>query len=118
MLTRTLLKIRKNLTDDLLLPKYRKMYRRTNTAGHCYVATETLYHFLGKRNRERYKPHYLKVGDVTHWFLMTDDKKNILDPTYDQFDRWPNYSNGKRCGFLTKKPSKRSRTLIARINRK
>lgn len=112
---RLLTQIRKNLTDDLLLKKYRKMKRTTPTAGHCYVATETLYHLLGSRNRNKYKPHYIKVGKITHWFLMTDDKKDILDPTYDQFPTFPNYSKGKRCGFLTKSPSKRSQILIGRI---
>lgn len=115
---RLLLQIRKHLTDDLLLPKYRKKIRRTNTAGHCYVATETLYHLLSINNKKKYKPYYLKINGITHWYLMTDDKINILDPTYDQFHNFPNYDLGKRAGFLTKIPSKRSQILIARIIKK
>lgn len=113
-----LLQIRKKLTDDLLLPKYRRRKRLTNTAGHCYVASETLYHLLSNRQRKKYKPYYLKLNGITHWFLMTDDKINILDPTYDQFLQLPNYGNGKRAAFLTKKPSKRSKILIDRIKKK
>lgn len=115
---RLLLQIRKHLTDDLLLPKYRKKIRRTNTAGHCYVATETLYHLLGPNNKKKYKPYYIKVNGVTHWYLMSDNQLEILDPTYDQFPNFPNYSAGKRAAFLTKSPSKRSKILMARIKNK
>ena len=111
----TLIAIRRNLTDDLLQPKYRKRLKRKPTSGHCYVATEALYHILSLKEREKYKPYYLKVNDDTHWYLMTDDKIFILDPTYDQFDFLPDYDSGKRAGFLTKTPSKRTLILLQRI---
>jgi hypothetical protein len=39
----------------------------------------------------------------------------ILDPTYDQFQTLTKYENGKRIGFLTKQPSKRTSILLNRI---
>lgn len=114
---RLLHQIRRNLSDDLLLPKYRKQHRSVPTKGHCYVATEALYHLLGKRNKETFKPHYVKAYGVTHWYLMNEDRTEMLDPTYDQFPSLPNYDKGVRCGFLTKKPSKRAQILIDRIKK-
>lgn len=114
-LTRLLLALRTCLSDDLLKPKYRKRYREVNTAGHCYVASEAVYHLVGKKLK--YKPYYVKVNGDTHWFLMHVDKVNILDPTYDQFKTLPSYKEAKHCAFLTKKPSKRCRTLLQRIRK-
>lgn len=114
-ITKILLEIRRCLSDDLLSPEYRDRYRETKTAGHCYVATEALYHLLNKKDQEKYKPYYLKWEGTTHWFLMSKDKTEILDPTYDQFKGLPDYNEGTRCGFLTKNPSKRTITLLDRI---
>lgn len=114
-ITPLLKKIRKNLTDDLLKPKYRLLKRRTNSAGHCYVATEALYYSLSENQRNYYKPYYLKVDGITHWYLMNDDLNDILDPTYDQFEEIIDYSSGVRAGFLTKTPSKRTLILLNRI---
>lgn len=111
-------KIRKNLSDDLLKPKYRIRQRLAPSAGHCYVSTEALYHMLTEGQQKKYRPHYLRVGDVTHWYLMTKKIRgvtNILDPTYDQFTFIPDYEDGTRAGFLTKKPSKRTLVLLKRI---
>jgi len=114
-ITPLLKKIRKNLTDDLLKPKYRVLKRTTNTAGHCYVASEALYHSLSEKQRNYFKPYYLKVNGITHWYLMNDERNQMLDPTYDQFDELPDYSNGVRAGFLTKNPSKRTKILLNKI---
>lgn len=114
-----LMRVRKNLTDDLLLPKFRKKKRISNTAGHCYVATEALYDLLSPNQQEEFKPHYVKVNGVTHWFLMGEKKGNvttILDPTFDQFKKLPDYTKAKRAGFLTKTPSKRTIILLNRIS--
>lgn len=104
--------IRNNLTDDLLKPKYRKVSNRKLSTGHCYVATEALYHIMNPKQRKQYKPHYLKINNDTHWFLKG---KKIIDVTYDQFDILPDYDNGKSAAFLTKFPSKRTNTLLMRI---
>lgn len=110
--------IRRCLTDDLRKPRYRghpNKYR-----GHCYVASEALYHLISRKHG--FKPHYTKLtAGETHWFLMTPTGQEILDPTWDQFnisDRgfWL-YTEATPCGFLTKKPSKRAQELISRVRR-
>jgi hypothetical protein len=113
-----LFSIRECLTDDLLKPKIRKRYRPVPTTGHCYVATETLYHLLTDKDKKIFKPHYVKIDGDTHWFLMNERRNLMFDPTYDQFPSLPDYGSGKRCGFLTKKPSSRSKILIGRVKRK
>jgi hypothetical protein len=50
---------------------------------------------------------------TTHWFLS--DGKTVIDPTKKQFRRPIKYDGAIGCGFLTKKPSKRGKLLIARI---
>jgi hypothetical protein len=102
-------------SDHLLHKDYFTMPQRTPTAGHCYIASEALYHLLSKADREIFKPHYIKVEGTTHWYLANADKSQVLDPTKDQF--YPmlvNYEDGKCSGFLTKEPSKRSIVLIRR----
>lgn len=116
-ITPLLKSIRRNLSDDLLKPEYRKKIRLSKSAGHCYVATEALYHSLSDKQREFYKPHYLKVNGVTHWYLMNKNRDTILDPTSDQFKEILDYSNGIGAGFLTKTPSKRTLILLKRINK-
>lgn len=86
--------------------------------GNCYPVTEALYHLWGKRLG--YKPAYVRyklrakglpVLRVTHWFLV-NDYGNWMDGTAAQFDKLPDYRKGIRCGFLTKKPSKRARKIM------
>jgi hypothetical protein len=116
-------KIRSHLTDDLLLPKYRndRHIILSHTTGHCYVATEALYYLLTPKQQEKFKPTYLKINGITHWFLREVGVKKdnieltILDPTADQFTGQLPYELGKRAGFLTKTPSKRTLTLLSRI---
>lgn len=116
-------KIRNHLTDDLLQPKYRDSRHivLSHTTGHCYVATEALYHTLTPKQREIFKPCHLKINDITHWFLRKveidgdDVVFTILDPTFDQFTGQLPYELGVNSGFLTKTPSKRTITLLQRI---
>jgi len=104
--------IRVNLTSDLL-KKNIKLISNKKSAGHCYVASEALYHLLGGR-RAGLKPVHKRLKGGIHWWLVF--KGLVIDPTADQFDN-VNYSNGVGCGFLTRKPSKRARMLIARTKR-
>lgn len=78
-------------------------------AGHCYVASEAVYHLLGRGT-----PHYVHVGDATHWYLVVDG--TVVDPTSDQFDVEPPYANGRGCGFLTRQPSQRTSAVLGRIH--
>tara|TARA_R100000655_G_scaffold109123_1_gene162760 strand:+ start:48 stop:431 length:384 start_codon:yes stop_codon:yes gene_type:complete len=108
--------IKKCLTPDLLKKEYREINKKNPMYGHCYVATETLYHLLKDKN---FKPHYGKDEDnITHWWLQ-DNHKNIIDVTKEQYtilNKEPPYNNGKRGAFLTLNPSKRSKILMDRIN--
>lgn len=110
-------KIKKNLSDDLLSKKFLALKTKNDdlTFGHCYIATETLYHIFGKN--KGYKPYVMRVenGKYTHWFLK-NNKNHILDPTIDQYQgNTPDYTLAKCTGFLTKRPSKRAQILIKRI---
>jgi hypothetical protein len=109
-LKRLVARIRANLTPNLLQPKYRG--GATESAGHCYVACEALYH-LGARERG-YRPAVIRMGDITHWFLI-DAQGAVLDPTGDQFPEPVDYAKGRRIGFLTREPSKRARLLMDRV---
>ncbi len=84
--------------------------------GHCYVAAEALYHMGAKG--EGYRPHVLSLeGGGTHWYLV-DEQGTVLDPTAAQFDQAPDYQAGRCCGFLTTRPSKRTRTVMAGIDQR
>jgi hypothetical protein len=109
--------IKESLTDDLLKSRYLKKNRNRYT-GHCYVATETLYHLMTEDEQKKYKPAILKLNNDTHWFLINIDNGKVLDITAEQFDFDLPYKNAKRSGFLTKTPSKRSLILINRIYEK
>ena len=96
--------------------------------GHCYVASETLYHLLQQdhvigsnypiKQTDRFHPHHARdENGITHWWLQ-DELGNMLDVTIDQFlskDRQPPYDNGRKGWFLTKQPSKRSKELMTRV---
>lgn len=119
--------VRAHLTDDLLAPKYRAL-RATPTGatfpgtfGHCYVASEALYHLTGGA-RGPLRPVCATIDGCTHWWLRTftlpEERPDIYDLTYDQFSadlRRQFYQAGKPKGFLTKGPSKRARTLMDRV---
>jgi len=113
-------KIQSVLTPDLLNSYYR--HTRPEDAhpvwGHCYVATEVLYHLWGKK--AGFKPCYVRIGRGcivlgNHWFLTNDARTVYVDPTMEQFNEPLPYDIGKRCGFLTRKPSKRARIVMRRI---
>ncbi len=108
--------IQKSLTDDLLKSKYRKT-KKNHLSGHCYVATEALYHLLGD-DKVNYIPSTLKIDDITHWFLKNKKTGEIIDPTKDQFDYPLDYSGSRNRFFLTNKPSKRTLILLNRIYEK
>lgn len=106
-------KVQSNLTADLLHPT--KAGKGTGkNAGHCYVASQTLWHALGGK-RSGYTPQVGPApGGGSHWWLRHKKTGQILDPTADQFPSY-DYSKGRGIGFLTKQPSKRAQTLLGRI---
>lgn len=101
-------------SDDLRRPPWRGAEHPM--AGHCYVASEALYH-LGARELG-YCPATVQVGDVVHWFLKGGGKfkDRILDPTVDQFSKTPPHARGRGRGFLTRIPSRRCRILLERLD--
>lgn len=114
-------KIQEVLSPDLLKPEFRANYDQNNPFyGHCYAASEALYHLLGG-SKSGYTPYRGKdeLG-VTHWWLQSKSGQ-ILDPTVEQYltvNRTPPYHNGKGGGFLTKDPSKRAQEIIKRVQTK
>lgn len=121
--------IRSNLSPDLLGkdssgrdwndPKVRGSAHPL--AGHCYVATEALWHLLdGKRTG--WERMHLPSKEGPHWFLQHKKTGVILDPTAEQYDERPPYENARAKGFSVgppdydpTKPSKRAQQLIDRV---
>jgi hypothetical protein len=99
------------LTDDLRRAPYKG--DPNPLAGHCYVATEALYHLLGPS--AGWAPRVISFPDGgTHWFLQRGAER--LDPTAGQFEGEPiPYTRARGCGFLTRQPSRRARVVIARV---
>lgn len=77
--------------------------------GHCYVASQVLYHELGGEEMG-YTVYRMDHEGSSHWFLKNPDGK-VLDPTWRQFKTKPDYSKAKRVAFLTKEPSKRAEDM-------
>lgn len=106
-----------NLSDDLLLSKYKKLksnQKIDKTFGHCYVASEVAYHLLGGKE-EGWMPYFLNHLGYHHWFLKHKSGA-ILDLTSDQFKSPLDYNKAIGKGFLTKAPSKRAKQLIKKIS--
>jgi GNAT superfamily N-acetyltransferase len=105
--------VQQSLSDELRGSKYRA---NPNTlAGHCYVASESLYHLLGGYE-SGWVPQNIRHENDSHWYLKHKDTDEILDPTADQFETPVPYENGRGKGFLTKNPSKRAAQVIERVN--
>lgn len=103
-------KIQAALTPDLLKGDWGSHPH----AGHCYVASEALFHLTGKVM----KPcRATDERGISHWWLETNGE--IIDVTarqYTDLGLTPPYSRGKGSGFLTREPSKRARTLMERLS--
>jgi len=106
------------LSSNLLNPSWRKseLVHKNHLSGHCYTASEVLYHLWGKQRG--FTPRRVEVetsvGWVSHWYLQREG--DVLDPTSEQFGTLEiPYHLGKGCGFLTKTPSNRAREVIRRM---
>lgn len=112
-------KIQAVLTPELLKPQYREKNTDDPMFGHCYVATEALFHLLP--DRENYCACRGRDDwGIVHWWLVNRTTNEIYDVTADQYlskGLDPPYVRGKRSGFLTKDPSKRCRILLDRVQR-
>jgi hypothetical protein len=109
-------RIQAQLTPDLLDARWAALRGpgAHRFAGYCYVAAEALYHLSGgpRSGLKIYRCTY--AGEKTHWWLQ-DAGGAVIDPTADQFVGAPPYHLGRRCGFLSRSPSRRTRVLIARV---
>lgn len=113
--------ITKNLSDKLRRPKYRGSPLKV--AGHCYVASEAMYHLLKEYGNAEYHPYQLKWHGDSHWFLARfprypDAFKGlplIIDLTAEQLDPGFPYEDARRRGFLTKYPSRRAEIVIRKV---
>lgn len=86
-----------------------------DSAGHCYVACEVLWHALGA-HVSGLIPTQMRHEGASHWFLRDPETGAIVDPTRDQFHVPPSaaeYARGRGRGFLTRAPSRRARQLAA-----
>ena len=97
--------------DILLKPEYRKKKNRHPLEGHCYVASEALYHATGGPEGP-YKPRFIRHEETPHWFLVNAQTGEVVDLTADQFTTPVPYDNAIGKGFLTKGPSKRAQQIL------
>lgn len=125
----TILKIQRVLTPDLLKPRYRAGNKGNPMFGHCYAASDALYHLLGGKDAG-YKPIVATDDtDGTHWWLLSP-KGEILDVTaaqYTSVGKTPPYTapDARGCGFSSHKdkrgqqqPGKEAREIIRRVQAK
>ena len=96
--------VKENLTDDL----------RKDNRGHCYIASEAIYHLAGRKEAGM-KPMNVRHEGEQHWFLLLPDD-GIIDVTAHQFKTSVPYHLARGRGFLTKRPSKRAQELMDRVN--
>jgi hypothetical protein len=107
-----------SLSHDLRHPAYpvdpSELYWAT--LGHCYIATEAIYHLWAKE--AGYVPFVLKHQNGSHWWLVHGETGQVLDPTEPQLDGGPfPYDEGHKQAFLTVAPSRRAQELIRRMLR-
>ena len=103
--------VRGCLSEDLRKPAYRG--NPNPVAGHCYIASEALYHTLGGKEAG-WTPQNIRHEGGPHWYLKHQDG-TILDPTADQFRTPVPYEKGHGCGFLTRPPSARTQVILDRM---
>lgn len=104
-----------SLDNTLRKPQYRSS--PNPLTGHCYVASEALWHIMGG-HESGWVPQNVKHEGDQHWYLRHSQTGEILDPTAGQFKTPVPYHQGRGRGFLTKQPSKRAQELINRIQAK
>jgi len=108
--------IKRNLTPDLLTPRYRPENKTNPMYGYCYPSTQALFYLMdtdllvpmvGTDYRNEY-----------HWWLQ--DGKKIYDLTAEQYysvGKIPPYHNGKKGKWYGwgQRPQQRSLDLIVRV---
>jgi hypothetical protein len=101
-----------NLTDDLRRAPYKG--NQNPLTGHCYVASEAMYHMMGGK-ASGWVPMSIRHEGEPHWYLKHVPTGTYVDPTEGQFSTPVPHDKGTPKGFLTKVPSKRAQELIRRV---
>lgn len=109
---RLVARVQAALTDDLRLPRYRG--NPNELAGHCYVASETIFHILGGKETG-WPPMFVRHEDQPHWYILNKSLDLIIDPTESQFNSPVPRDLARGKGFRTKGPSKRAIILMNRL---
>jgi hypothetical protein len=110
-------KIQQCLTPDLLKKEYRAENSTNPMFGHCYVASEVLFHSIQSTGGYSAACGRDDRG-IVHWWIVDNLTGEIHDVTSDQYYSKgiePPYNAGRKTGFLTKHPSKRAQIVLARI---
>lgn len=118
LITELIPKIQKCLTPDLLKKEYRAENATNPMFGHCYVASEVLFHSLQPAGGYSAACGRDERG-VVHWWIVDNLTGEIHDATADQYyskGLEPPYKVGRKTGFLTKQPSKRAQIVLARLS--
>ena len=108
--------IKRQLTPDLLTPKYREENQINPTYGHCYHSTQALYYLM---NTDTLIPMSgIDYRGDYHWWLQ--DGERVYDVTGDQYysvGKLPPYQNGKKSKWYGwgQRPHQRSLDLIVRV---
>ena len=101
--------VQASLSDELR----RKQYQGAKNpyTGHCYVASEAIFHLLGGKSAG-YAPVFIRWEGEPHWFLRGPN--GVIDATASQFKSRPDYPTGVPKGFLTSAPSSRAAEVMRR----
>jgi len=107
------------LSPDLLQKKYREANKKNPMFGHCYAASEALFHLLGGVDSS-WRPMRAKdEAGIVHWWLVNEDdaRLDVTAAQYTSLGKSPPYDSGVRGAFLTgyAKPSKRAVAIIDRV---
>jgi len=103
--------VRTHLRDDQRKAPYRG--NPNPIVGHCYVASEAIYHTLGGKSAG-WTPQTIQHEGGPHWYLK-NQQGTIIDPTADQFETPVPYQNGRGCGFMTRQPSARAQLVLDQL---
>lgn len=101
------------LTPDLLHRRFQGDSERHPVAGHCYAASEAVYHMMGGKEGG-WTPMQVEHEGGPHWFL-NHPQHGRMDLTSAQFKSPVPYDKAKGKGFLTKEPSARARFIMERV---
>jgi hypothetical protein len=112
-------KISLSLSPDLLKACYKEENSNNPMFGHCYVASEVLFHILEAEYPGRFHPSRGKDDrGIVHWWITDRTTGKIIDITANQYfsvGKSPPYDKAVKCSFLTKQPSKRAKKLMSKI---